>query len=82
MNYTNNFEDSIDEANNHFGNSIIIKPYFKKEQSKGCFTSIKKREFDIKFSCYNGMSYRNSKNEDLYRCSLKKRLIFDENNES
>ena len=82
LNYTNNFEESIDEANNHFGKSIITKPYFKKEQSKGCFTSFKKREFDIKFSCYNGMPNKNSKNDDLYRCSLKKRLFFGENDES
>jgi len=82
LNYTNNFEDSIDEPNNHFEKSIMTKPYFKKEQSKGCFTSYKKREFDIKFSCYNGMPSRNSKNDDLYRCSLKKRLFFGENDES
>ena len=82
LNYTNNFEDSIDDSNNYFGKSIMTKPYIKKEQSKGCFTSYKKREFDIKFSCYNGMTNRNSKNEDLYRCSLKKRLFFGENNES
>ena len=82
LNYTNNFEDSIEEANNHFEKSIITKPYFKKEQSKGCFTSYKKREFDIKFSCYNGMPNRNIKNDDLYRCSLKKRLFFGENDES
>ena len=82
LNYTNNFEDSVDDANNYFEKSIMTKPYFKKEQSKGCFTSYKKREFDIKFSCYNGMSSRNSKNDDLYRCSLKKRLFFGENDES
>lgn len=82
LNYTNNFEDSIDGANNQIGKSIVTKPYFKKEQSKGCFTSYKKREFDIKFSCYNGMPSRNSKNDDLYRCSLKKRLFFGENDES
>jgi len=82
LNYTNNFEDSIDDSNNHIGKIILTKPYFKKEQSKGCFTSYKKREFDIKFSCYNGMPNRNSKNDDLFRCSLKKRLFFGENDES
>ena len=80
INYSNFFLDSLEDVNNNYNQNISSKVYFKKEQSKGCFTSYKKKEFDIKYSCYNGMTKRNSnKDNDLNLCPLKKRLFLGEN---
>ena len=79
INYSNIFLDSLDDVNNNYNQNISSQVYFKKEQSKGCFTSYKKKEFDIKYSCYNGMNKRNNKEDDLNQCPLKKRLFLGEN---
>ena len=52
INYSNIFLDSFEDVNNHYNQNIASQVYIKKEQSKGCFTSYKKKEFDIKYSCY------------------------------
>ena len=78
-NYSNIFLDSLEDSNNNYNQNKTSQIYFKKEQSKGCFTSYKKKEFDIKYSCYNGMTKRNNKNDDLNGCPLKKRLFLGEN---
>lgn len=79
INYSNIFLDSFEDVNNHYNQNIASQVYIKKEQSKGCFTSYKKKEFDIKYSCYNGMTKRNNKTDDLNGCPLKKRLFLGEN---
>ena len=79
INYSNIFVDSLEDVNNNYNQNISSHVYFKKEQSKGCFTSYKKKEFDIKYSCYSGMTKINNKDEDLTQCPLKKRLFLGEN---
>ena len=72
LNLTNN--------NNAYDNNqkkIYSKPYFKKEGSKGYFTSNKKKDNESKFKCF-GIYNKNNNNGDELRFSLKKKLLFDE----
>ena len=75
LNLTNN--------NNVYDNShkkIYSKPYFKKEESKGYFTSNKKKDNESKYKCFHKYN-KNNNNADELRFSLKKKLLFDEDDD-
>ena len=71
---------TIDKTNKNIiysRNNLYTKPYLKKEESKGCFTSNKKKDNVVKYKYFNIIN-KNNKDVD-YKCSLKKKLLFDEN---
>ena len=65
---------------NNNENYLYSKPYFKKAESKGCFTSNKKIENEVKSNGYN--KYNKRETDYSLRYNLKKKLIFDEENGS
>ena len=69
--YTNDFNS------NNSPKQFYLKPYFKKEESKGCFTSNKKKEKELNCNVYK-KRITNSNIDDQFRCSLKKKILFDD----
>lgn len=74
LNYTNNNNYNSPNKN------IYSKPCFKKIEGKIYFTSNKKKENDNKFKFYNRFNKNKLDGED-FRCSLKKKLLFDEDDD-
>lgn len=76
LNYTNNYNS------NNSPKKLYTKPYIKKEESKGCFTSNKKKDKEIKFNFYKRQIKKNNTNsnnvDEKFKCSLKKKLLFDD----
>ena len=69
-----NFTNIDNKISNNSPIKLYSKPYFKKQGSKGCFTSNKTKEKELKFTFLNKI-----KNvADDFRFSLKKKLLFDE----
>ena len=60
--------------------NLFSKPYLKKQQSKVCFNSNKKKENGYKYKYLK--KFKNLINLDDFKCPLKKKLLIDENDYS
>lgn len=80
LNYSNNL---LDNYNNKISSPIktcYTKPYFKKQQSKGCFTSNKKNNSKYKFNSLSNNIYSRNKKELEHhnKSTLRKTLFFED----
>ena len=77
---------SNDYNSNNSQKKLFYKPYYKKQESKGCFTSNKKKENNVNFKVYkkrntNNNNNNNNNKDDEFRCTLKKKMLFDDDGE-
>ena len=71
LNFTNN------NMNDNSQNKVYTKPYFKRDEYKGYFTSNKKKDNELRYN-YFRIFNKNNNNGEALRCSLKKKLFVDE----
>ena len=75
-----NFTTDRDNKNDISPGNLFSKPYLKKQQSKGFFNSTKKKENEYKYKYLR--KFKNLIKLDDFKCSLKKKLLFDDNDYS